>query len=145
MGLCLALGACRSEPLPQPVTGPPRLRPSGLVCDYLAEFPPPPARIEVVDPAAHRDDGCVWLDGHWQWGVRRWSWVPGNWVRIPSGCHLAPGMSRWQAGPGGSSNLCVRYPELVTGADGSRCLALPCTPPAAPPSPRDPHRYSGPR
>ncbi len=114
--------ACRTQQVPRPPTGPHR---PGLEDVEQVDYPPPPARIENIDLQAHRDDGCVWVDGAWRWNGRRWAWEPGAWVRPPPGCYYAPGESFWQPSEGGPGVLFHRnpafYPEATAGGDLQPC------------------------
>ncbi len=46
----------------------------------------------------------MWVDGEWGWQRRRWSWLPGRWVRPGAGMTFSP----W---------------VVVRGADGTVYLA----------------------
>ena len=50
------------------------------------DYPPPPARVEVLPP---RPGNAVWINGEWAWTGRRWSWKPGVWVIPPQGAAYA--------------------------------------------------------
>jgi len=51
------------------------------------DFPPPPARVEIVPEEPQ--SGAVWVRGEWQWQGRRWGWKPGVWVIPPDGASYA--------------------------------------------------------
>ena len=36
------------------------------------DYPPPPARVELVPNAPSGE--AVWIDGEWQWQGQRWAW-----------------------------------------------------------------------
>jgi hypothetical protein len=120
--------ACRSQQVPRPPTGPhrPQLEDTDQV-----DYPPPPARIEEIDPRAHHADGCVWVDGSWRWSGRRWVWESGAWVHPPPGCYFAPAESFWQSSAAGPGVLYYRnpawYPESSTSGNGRPCPPVqPC-------------------
>jgi len=82
--------ACSSS-LPTPPRGP---HPVDAAQFDSVEYPPPPAKAELVPPAPEAD-GCVWLDGHWEWVGRRWQWTRGEWIIPPPGCYFAPPNMYW--------------------------------------------------
>lgn len=53
------------------------------------DYPPPPARVELV-PETPKASGAVWIDGEWTWQGRRWSWKQGRWVVPPEEASYAP-------------------------------------------------------
>ena len=67
--------------------------PQDNAAPIIVDFPPPPARVEVV-PA---DPGppCVWVDGQWNYVARRWRWRDGDWVQPAEGCYYAPPRMVW--------------------------------------------------
>ena len=85
LGLCAACGASvRSAPRgPQPDNA----------AATLVQFPPPPAKVEILpeDPG----EPCLWVDGHYNWVGRRWQWEAGGWFIVPEGCHLAEARLVW--------------------------------------------------
>jgi hypothetical protein len=116
--------ACRQPRLPLPPTGP---HLAGLKKVDEVGYPSPPAQIEEVDVRAHRDDGCVWVDGSWRWNGRRWMWESGAWMRPPPGCYYAPGESFWQPSDDGPGVLYYRnpawYPAHRTAGTTAGCAA----------------------
>jgi hypothetical protein len=83
--LLFELAAC-SKALPLPQTGPhvgedPQIVP----------YPPPPARVEIVQ--ARPEPDAVWVDGEWQWKGRRWIWQPGGWQIPYPGAYYAPSVT----------------------------------------------------
>lgn len=59
--------------------------------------PPPPARVEVREPAPTADG--VWIEGHWEWRDGRYLWVEGRWERSRHGyAWVAPRYERRGAG-----------------------------------------------
>jgi hypothetical protein len=129
LGLAL-VGACHREPLPRPPTGPQGPRPPGAPCDFEAEYPPPPAQIEVVErTGVPEDPACAWIDGHWQWEGRRWTWIAGGWFIAPRGCHFAGATAYWIPGSSRGGKLCTLYPGFFADRDGARCATAPCGPP----------------
>jgi len=83
VGIVMALVACGSARLPKPTY---MQQPSEAL--QQADFPPPPARSEVV-PAAPRSD-AVWIDGEWVWQGSRYAWKTGRWVVPPASASYAP-------------------------------------------------------
>jgi hypothetical protein len=85
LGLCAACGASvRNAPRgPQPDNA----------AATLVQFPPPPAKVEILpeDPG----EPCLWVDGHYNWVGRRWQWEAGGWFVVPEGCHLAEARLVW--------------------------------------------------
>lgn len=76
-----------------------RVVPQGPHPPHLQEFvsvgyPPPPAEVEEIPPA-RADETCAWVDGHYNWDGRRWSWEAGRWVVPPPGCYYAPPVVAW--------------------------------------------------
>jgi hypothetical protein len=76
-----------------------RLVPEGPHPPHLQEFvtvayPPPPAEVEEI-PQSREDPSCAWMDGHYQWDGRRWSWEAGRWVVPAPGCYYAPPVVAW--------------------------------------------------
>lgn len=86
-----ALALCCGSSLPTPPRGP---HPVNAALFETVEYPPPPARVEMV-PEAPDSDSCVWLDGHWEWVGRRWQWVAGEWIVPPKGCYWASPNMYW--------------------------------------------------
>ena len=41
----------------------------------------PPAEVEEL-PSGHRNEQCAWVDGHYRWEGRGFSWQPGRWVLV---------------------------------------------------------------
>ncbi len=87
----------------------PRAPPPDTLERVFADYPPPPAEIEVVPP----DPGgaCAWLDGHWRWLGRRWSWVGGAWVVPPADCHVTLPLITWGTDRTGQPQLAYATPE----------------------------------
>lgn len=52
------------------------------------EYPPPPARAEVVP--AKPDGDAVWVDGEWSFRGKKWRWHRGRWVEHRSELRFAP-------------------------------------------------------
>jgi hypothetical protein len=77
--------ACGSGGLASVPTGKHRHEPGQLV---EVDYPPPPAKVEEIDPAP--DPQCRWVDGYFTWVARGWEWIHGGWVRPPKGCYYAP-------------------------------------------------------
>ncbi|HMR06945.1 MAG TPA: hypothetical protein PKA88_14270 [Polyangiaceae bacterium] len=136
--LCaLACGACSRDRI-----GPPRGSHLDIWPSDTAEFPPPPARAEVV--STNPGGKCVWLDGHYHWEARRWEWKPGGWLVPPEGCHYAAPSLTWSTGRGQGALLYTPprwYPKDTTGLSDqeilSRCAKpVVCSPPARPYKPR---------
>jgi hypothetical protein len=75
VALGVKLAACGSR-IAQPPTA---AQPSSALVEV--DYPPPPARVEMV-PQKPSDD-AVWVNGEWLWTGRRWSWRPGMWVVSP--------------------------------------------------------------
>ena len=53
-----------------------------------ADYPPPPARVELIPPIP--TGAAVWIDGEWTWQGRRWAWKAGRWVEPPPNASFAP-------------------------------------------------------
>ncbi len=108
-----------------------------------AEFPPPPARAEIV--STNPGGRCVWLDGYYNWEARRWEWQPGGWVVAPAGCYYAAPSLTWSAGRGQGALLYTPprwYPNDTEGLSDQEILArcnkpIPCSPPARPYRPQN--------
>jgi hypothetical protein len=83
--LALALSACGGA-LPVPPTGP--HGPDDLA--VIVPYPPPPARVEILQPSPPELKNPVWIDGEWQWRGRRWDWLPGRWEEPYPGAYYAP-------------------------------------------------------
>lgn len=83
LGVLLMVGC--GEPFPVPRTGP-HLRGDPVVVPY----PPPPAKVEVIDdPPPELAGRVVWVDGSWLWTSRRWAWQPGGWQEPIPGAYYA--------------------------------------------------------
>lgn len=82
LGAC-ALVACGAARLPAP---PYVMQPTAALLE--ADYPPPPARVELV-PASPRSD-AVWIDGEWTWQGSRWAWKTGRWVVAPPDASFSP-------------------------------------------------------
>ncbi len=84
----LALAAC-SDGLPEPHfvehTGPPP--------QYVPSMPPP-GKVEVIPPRPKDLKHPVWIDGEWEWKVRRWIWTEHGWQELPPGQSYAPPTTR---------------------------------------------------
>jgi hypothetical protein len=76
-----AMAACGGG-LPHPPYG---SQPASALVEV--DYPPPPARVELVpeQPAGN----AVWVNGEWLWSGRRWAWKPGGWVVTPQGAAYA--------------------------------------------------------
>ena len=48
-------------------------------------FPPPPARVDLVQDPPPGFASPAWVDGQWLWLGRRWVWEPGRWVNLLPG------------------------------------------------------------
>jgi len=83
VAILMALVACGSARLPRPTYV---QQPSEALLE--ADYPPPPARSEVV-PASPRSD-AVWIDGEWLWQGARYAWKTGRWVVPPASASYAP-------------------------------------------------------
>lgn len=92
----LVIAACSVRDVRVP-EGP---HPEALAEPIVVEYPPPPAKVELlgVDPGPP----CAWMDGHWQWAGRRWHWTPGAWVVAPPGCYYAEPTLVWYTPPAAS-------------------------------------------
>ena len=77
------LVACGSSRLPKPTYV---QQPTEALQE--ADYPPPPARSEVV-PAAPGGN-AVWIDGEWVWQGGRYAWKVGRWVPPPSNASFSP-------------------------------------------------------
>jgi hypothetical protein len=71
-------------------------------------YPPPPAKVEEL-PATPRDTSCAWVDGHYRFEGRGFSWQPGRWVLPTPGCYYAPAEVAWSKG--GESRLYYTPPR----------------------------------
>jgi hypothetical protein len=71
----LRIAACGSE-IPQPAAA---AQPTDALVEV--DYPPPPARVEMVPTRPSSD--AVWINGEWLWQGRRWSWRAGMWVVAP--------------------------------------------------------------
>ena len=80
------LVACGSSPLRTVPTGE---HPTDAAELTIADYPPPPAKIELPGLPPVDDPQCGWVDGYWAWSGRRWEWVAGAWVLPPAGCYYA--------------------------------------------------------
>lgn len=87
----------------------PRSPPPDTLEREFTDFPPPPARIEVIPPDPGGD--CAWMDGHWDWKGRRWSWSSGAWVVPPPGCHLTLALLTWGSDRSGQPELAYAPPR----------------------------------
>jgi hypothetical protein len=81
VALGVKLAACGSR-IPQPPT---TAQPSSALVEV--DYPPPPARVEMV-PKQPSDD-AVWVNGEWLWSGRRWSWRAGMWAVSPKNAAYA--------------------------------------------------------
>jgi hypothetical protein len=89
-GLVVACGA--STPLVPRGPHPPHVQ------EFVAvPYPPPPAQVEEI-PSNHRNERCAWVDGHYRWEGRGFSWQAGRWVLPPGGCYYAPPVVAWSKG-----------------------------------------------
>jgi hypothetical protein len=90
VGACLALAAAacgeslaRPPKAPQPREGWQRV-----------PYPAPPVHVQSLVPPP-KEDGFVWVDGHWEWDVRAWQWKAGGWVRPePNARYAQPAYAR---------------------------------------------------
>jgi hypothetical protein len=83
VGIVLGLVACGAGRLPKPTYV---QQPTEAL--QQADYPPPPARSEVV-PASPRSD-AVWIDGEWTWQGNRYAWKTGRWVVPPTNAAYSP-------------------------------------------------------
>ena len=86
LGIAVVTGvlvACGSSRLPRPTYV---QQPTEALQE--ADYPPPPARSEVV-PAAPGGN-AVWIDGEWVWQGGRYAWKVGRWVPPPSNASFSP-------------------------------------------------------
>src|SRR5262245_46896484 len=79
--VALASSDC-SPYLPEP---PAAAQPTSALIEV--DFPPPPARVELLPPRP--SSNTIWVKGEWVWAGRRWSWRPGAWVIPPEGAAYA--------------------------------------------------------
>ena len=87
LGCALACGAS----IPLVPKGP---HPAHVQEFVVVAFPPPPAVVEELTGGAS-DPRCAWVDGHYTWDGRRWSWQAGRWVLPPTGCYYAEPVVAW--------------------------------------------------
>lgn len=66
---------------------------NGGTVPIVVDRAPPPAQLEVIDPAP--DSDCYWADGSWNFQDNQWSWQSGGWVRLDSDCYYAEGSLVW--------------------------------------------------
>jgi hypothetical protein len=74
----------------------------------VVPYPPPPAEVEEI-PAGHRNERCAWVDGHYRFAGRGFSWQAGRWVLPTPGCYYAPPVVAWAKG--GESRLYFTPPR----------------------------------
>lgn len=67
--------ACGSPSLPGP-----KLAPHSSKDLLPVDYPPPPARAEIVPPQP--DGEVVWVDGEWAFRGKKWRWRRGRWVEL---------------------------------------------------------------
>lgn len=77
----VAIG-CAAE-LPLPTSGP-----VPMTALRRIPYPPPTARTEIVPPRP--DPRAVWIDGQWDFLLRRWQWQEGGWVLPPASAYFTP-------------------------------------------------------
>lgn len=57
-------------------------------------YPAPPVHVQGLVPPP-KEEGFVWVDGHWEWDVRAWQWKTGGWVRPePNARYAQPAYAR---------------------------------------------------
>src|SRR5438876_11848948 len=111
----LALVGCAEEPTTVTTTTTTQeVTTTGPAREVVVTRPPPPVRVETqrVTPGL----GYVWTPGYWRWTGTdyvwvsgKWvipprtttGWVPGQWVRRPSGWGWIPG--HWREGGGAAA------------------------------------------
>lgn len=81
LALGVKIAACGSG-IPQP---PAAAQPASALVEV--DYPPPPARVEMVPKRPSND--AVWVNGEWLWQGRRWAWRPGMWVVSPKNAAYA--------------------------------------------------------
>ncbi len=81
VALGVKIAACGSG-IPQP---PATAQPANALVEV--DYPPPPARVEMVPKQPSSD--AVWINGEWLWQGRRWSWRAGMWVISPKNAGYA--------------------------------------------------------
>ena len=68
--------------------------PSFTSIDTALLDPPPPAQVEELS-YRYEDDRCFWVDGHYTFAGRTWTWVKGRWVMPDAGCYYAKSLLAW--------------------------------------------------
>ena len=69
-------------------------------------YPPPAARVDMLDAPPAKMKHAVWVDGQWMWHGGRWVWHPGEWTDLAPGqvyapptlLYLSDGKLHWFAG-----------------------------------------------
>lgn len=80
-GILVAIATTACLP---PLSGPP-LGPQEQADPLVVPYPPPPARVDVVQDPPAEQKNPVWVDGQWLWRGRRWVWEAGEWVDLAPG------------------------------------------------------------
>ncbi len=101
------LGCGSSTPLVPRGPHPPHVQ------EFVAvPYPPPPAKVEEL-PESPRDPSCAWVDGHYDFDGRGFSWQAGRWVLPTPGCYYAPPLVAWSKG--GEARLYYTPPRWYQG------------------------------
>ncbi len=83
VAIASAVFACGAARLPAPSYVP---QPTAAL--QLADYPPPPAQVELIPKIP--GGNAVWIDGEWTWQGRRWAWKTGRWVEPPANASYSP-------------------------------------------------------
>jgi hypothetical protein len=82
---------CACARVPTPPAAPANLDIAPHTGDEAAivPYPPPPAMVETIPDRP--SPNALWLDGHWEWTGRDFSWRRGQWDILPApGAYYAP-------------------------------------------------------
>jgi len=150
LGMALGTGAC-SHALPTPPTGP-HLHEDPVQVPY----PPPAARVDLIQLPPVEMKHAVWIDGQWMWRGRRWVWEPGQWVDLgpnqyyarPTVSWLSDGRLVWFAGSLRSAETALPAPSATVDATATPAASgasmTPATPEKAQASPAESSATKGP-
>jgi hypothetical protein len=97
---------------------------NGGTIPIVVDRAPPPAQLEVIEPAT--DSDCYWADGSWKFQDNQWVWEAGGWVRLESDCYYAEGSLVWVPAVNQPGALFFTPGQWYHESSGQ-----PCTAPAA--------------
>lgn len=145
-GVVLLLGLAMMPGCSHPLPTPPTVAHEGEE-PIVVPYPPPAAKVDIVQLAPDGMKHAVWIDGQWMWRGRRWIWEAGQWVDLgPDQVYALPFVQRRYDGqlvwfPGSLRSKTTASASSSAGSAPSSTAPAPSTtapsttaPPPSPPA-----------